>query len=150
MFDPSLAAVYEPQHRLFGRLIRLCFTFAGCYWILIYSMQWLSMVDHDQLRELRSGQTLIYFILLSIWGIEYLREARRLKYLIRRSEELGVAVSCVSLSDISSGSGSFAVLRPIAHSSVGSWTFPVINVTGLAVALYLISHRYIAAFMAAQ
>lgn len=150
MFDPSLTAVYEPQHRLFGRLIRLCFTFAGCYWILIYGMQWLSMVDHDQLRELRSGQTLIYFILLSLWGIEYLRETRRLKHLIRRSEELGVAVSRVSVSDISSGSGSFAVLRPIAPSSVRNWTFPVINAMGLAIAIYLIAHRYIAALTAAQ
>ncbi|MBU3678114.1 MAG: hypothetical protein FGM32_00715 [Candidatus Kapabacteria bacterium] len=150
MFDPSLAAVYEPQHRLFGRLIRLCFSFAGCYWILIYGMQWRSMVDHDQLRELRSGQTLIYFILLSLWGIEYLREARRLKLLIRRSEELGVPVSNVSVSNISHGTGSFAVLHPIAPSTASHWTFPVLNAVGLAVALYLIAQRYIAALTAAQ
>ena len=73
----TLTKTYEPQHRLFGRLIRLCFSFAGCFWILIYGMQWLALIDHDALRDLRSGQTMIYFILLSLWGIEYLRETSK-------------------------------------------------------------------------
>jgi len=141
----TLTTVYDPQHRLFGRLIRLCFSFAGCFWILIYGMQLLALIDHEQLRDLRSGQTMIYFILLSLWGIEYLRETRRLKLLIRRSEELGVAVSAVSTMDIAPRTGSFAILHPIASSSATHWIFPVLNVTGMSVALYLITQRYIAA-----
>lgn len=142
----TLIKVYDPQHRLFGRLIRLCFSFAGCFWVLIYGMQWLALIDHEQLRDLRSGQTMIYFILLSLWGIEYLRETRRLKHLIRRSEELGVAVSAVSTMDISPRTGSFVILHPIAPSSgITHWVFPVINIGGLGVALYLIAQRYIAA-----
>lgn len=143
---PSLSLVYEPQYKLFARVLRLNFSFAGCFWVLIYGMQWLSLVDHEQLRELRSGQTMIYFILLSLWGIEYLRETRRLKHLIRRSEELGVAVSAVSTIDISPRTGSFVILHPIAPSSgITHWVFPVINIGGLGVALYLIAQRYIAA-----
>lgn len=142
----TLTTVYDPQHRLFGRLIRLCFSFAGCFWILIYGMHWLALIDHEQLRDLRSGQTMIYFILLSLWGIEYLRETRRLKLLIRRSEELGVAVSAVSSTDIAPRLGGFVILRPIApSSSLTHYVFPVINVSGLGLALYLIAQRYIAA-----
>jgi hypothetical protein len=141
----TLTKTYEPQHRLFGRLIRLCFSFAGCFWILIYGMQWLALIDHDALRDLRSGQTMIYFILLSLWGIEYLRETRRLKLLIRRSEDLDVAVSSVSLSDVTPHTRSFAVLYPIAPSPLIHWLFPVVNAGGLGMALYLITQRYIAA-----
>ncbi|HBB26353.1 MAG TPA: hypothetical protein DCZ59_08825 [Bacteroidetes bacterium] len=146
---PSVTTVYDPQHALFGRLVRLCFSFAGCYWILIYALQWLSLIDHDQLRDFRSGQTMIYFILLSLWGIEYLRETRRLKLLIRRSEELDVRVSKVELNDLSPKTGSFAILHPVGPgSSAIAWVFPVLNVTGLAVALYLIAQRYIVAISA--
>ncbi|MFN4909524.1 MAG: hypothetical protein ACK47W_08670 [Bacteroidota bacterium] len=146
--DASIAQVYEPQHALFGRLVRMCFTFAGCYWIVIYLLQWLSLIDHDQLRDFRSGQTMIYFILLSLWGIEYLRETRRLKLLIRRSEELDVCVSRVTLSDLHPKIGGFAILRPIGASSVRGWVFPFLNITGLAVAVYLIVQRYVAAISA--
>lgn len=141
----TLAQVYDRQHQLFGRLIRLCFSFAGCFWIVIYGMQWLSLISVDQLRNLRSGQTMIYFILLSLWGIEYLRETRRLKLLIRRSDDLNVAVSSVSLADILPRTGAFAVLYPIAPLSTSHWFFPALNVTGLIVSLYLICQRYIAA-----
>jgi hypothetical protein len=146
--DTSFAQVYEPQHALFGRLVRMCFTFAGCYWIVIYLLQWLLLIDHEQLRDFRSGQTLIYFILLSLWGVEYLRETRRLKLLIRRSEELDVCVSRVTLSELHSKTGGFAILRPIGASSVRGWVFPFLNITGLAVAVYLIVQRYVAAISA--
>jgi len=126
----------------------MCFTFAGCYWIVIYLLQWLSLIDHDQLRDFRSGQTMIYFILLSLWGIEYLRETRRLKLLIRRSEELDVCVSRVTLNDLHPKIGGFAILRPIGASSVRGWVFPFLNITGLAVAVYLIVQRYVAAISA--
>ena len=144
----SITTVYDRQHKLFGRLVRMCFTFAGCYWIVIYIFQWLSLIDHDQLRDFRSGQTIIYFILLSLWGVEYLREARRLKQLIRRSEELDVRVSQVTLNDIFPLAGSFAILHPIGSSSSGHWVFPVLNIAGLAVAVFLIAQRYIVALSA--
>jgi hypothetical protein len=146
--DTSFAQVYEPQHALFGRLVRMCFTFAGCYWIVIYLLQWLLLIDQDQLRDFRSGQTLIYFILLSLWGVEYLRETRRLKQLIRRSEELDVRVSRISLSDLHPRTGSFAILRPVGVLSAKQWIFPVLNITGLALAVYLIVQRYAAAIIA--
>lgn len=149
MFHPSLASAYEPQQRHFGRAIRACFTLAGCYWIVIYAMQWLGMIDHDQLRELRAGQTMIYFILLSLWGVEYLRESRRLKRVIARSEELGVAVSRISTDDLSPSLGTFAILHPIAPSSMSAWIFPILNIAGLVVAAILIAQRYVAAFSAA-
>lgn len=126
----------------------MCFTFAGCYWIVIYLLQWLSMIDHEQLRDFRSGQTLIYFILLSLWGVEYLRETRRLKLLIRRSEELDVRVSRLTLSDLHPKTGGFAILRPVGAPSAKQWIFPMLNITGLTMAVYLIAQRYAAAILA--
>lgn len=146
MLEPTLSARYEPQQKLFGRFIRLCFSLAGTYWIVIYVMQWTGSIDAEQLRELRSGQTMIYFVLLTLWGMEYMREVRRLKGLIRRSHELGVAVSEVTLEHIRPMAASFAVLYPIAPSPVSAWIFPIMNIAGLIAAAVLIAGRYLAAF----
>ncbi|MBU3699960.1 MAG: hypothetical protein FGM33_08125 [Candidatus Kapabacteria bacterium] len=146
MFESTLSTRYEPQQKLFGRLIRLCFSLAGVYWIVIYAMHWAGSIDAEELRQLRSGQTMIYFVLLTLWGLEYMREVRRLKGLIRRSHELGVPVSHVTLNDVMPMAGSFAVLYPIAPYPASAWIFPIMNIAGLIAAAILIAGRYVAAF----
>ncbi len=144
--DPTISSVYTAQQQRFARLIRMSFTIAGCYWIVIYVMNWLSVIDHDQLRDLRSGQTLIYFVLLSLWGVEYLREVRRLKVLIATSEELARPVSAVTLIDIASSANAFSILAPTVPSAWPAWIFPILNIGGLIAAATLIIARYAAAF----
>lgn len=143
--DPTISSVYSAQQQRFARLIRLSFTIAGCYWIVIYAMNWSSAIDHDQLRDLRSGQTLIYFILLSLWGIEYLREVRRLKVLIAKSEELARPVSTITLAEVSASANNFSILAPVISLTFSSWIFPILNIGGLLAAASLIIARYAAA-----
>jgi hypothetical protein len=133
MLHPSLHALYVPQRTLFGRLLRLAFALAGIFWFLLYAM------PAEQHAAFRSGQSVIYFILLSLWGIDYLREAKRLAFLIRTANEKGCAPNEVVASDIGSHRRMFAVVPWFDGSvhilSLGMWL-------ALTVALILVSIQY--------
>lgn len=86
----------------------------------------------------------MYFILLTLWGLEYMREVRRLKALIALAESTNTAVRDVEISQLAADTSRFGVLRPAGAK--GSYLFPVINIVGLATAAVLILARYAAAF----
>lgn len=140
----SSFAPYQRQQRLFSRIIKSLFGAAGCFWIVIYTLHFLGHVDHTELASLRGGQTAVYFILLTLWGLEYMREVRRYKALIALAENLHAAVRDVEISQLSNISSTFAVLGPVGPG--GSYVFPAINVIGLVTAAMLIVMRYVAAF----
>lgn len=118
------------------------FTAAGCFWILIYVLHFLEKLDHAQLASLRGGQTPVYFILLTLWGLEYMREVRRYKLLVALAEESCCAVGDVELFDLDSSTSVFAVLGPVGSNR--SYVFPMVNIVGLTAAAVLILMRYAA------
>ena len=140
-------APYLRQQRQFSRPVKWLFACAGCYWILIYGFQVLGWIDHEKLKTLRGGQTMIYFVLLTLWGMEYMRETKRLKKLIAIADESGCRVQDVTLSQIASPGALFTVIKPVGNGAA-AYVFAAINIGGLILAGYLISMRYIAAFSA--
>jgi hypothetical protein len=136
MLHSSIHNQYVPQRALFGRLLRLAFAFAGMFWFLLYA---LPIETHETLR---SGQSVIYFILLSLWGIDYLREAKRLRIIIEIANERQCPPNDVTSQDIAAKHRSFAVtpwtngsFHPLAAAM---WLMVV-------VALVLIAKQYLAA-----
>lgn len=137
-------APYIKQQQMFSRRIKWLFGCAGSYWILIYGFQVLQWIDHETLKNLRSGQTMIYFVLLTLWGMEYMRETRRLKKLIAIADAAGIRVQDVELSQVPSPGSVLTVLWPLG-SGAAAYVFAVINAGGLLLAGVLIAMRYIAA-----
>lgn len=116
-----------PQLKRFRSFVKLLFTAAGMYWIFIYGFAAAGMLSHDEMTSLRSGQTMIYFILLTIWGIDYMREAKMLRNVIATSADVATATYPV-FSGISG--------RP------SSWIMPIINLAGIATSTFLIGRQY--------
>lgn len=140
-------APYIKQQRAFSVGIKWLFACAGCYWILIYGLQLMQSIDHETLKNLRGGQTMIYFVLLTLWGMEYMRETKRLKRLIVVADELGCRVQDIMASQVPSPGALFTILRPLGPGAA-AYAVAAVNVVGLALAGYLIGMRYIAAFSA--
>lgn len=90
---------------------------------------------------------MIYFVLLTLWGMEYMRETKRLKKLIAIADESGCRVQDVTMSQIPSPGTLLTIFTPLGPGAA-SFLFAAINIGGLALAGFLISMRYIAAFSA--
>ncbi|MBU3741095.1 MAG: hypothetical protein FGM24_02300 [Candidatus Kapabacteria bacterium] len=137
MLHPSLAERYVSERRTYGRLLRLAFAMAGIYWIVIYC---LPLDTHVQLR---SGQTFIYFVLLTLWGLDYMREQRRLTIVIQQANANGIPPESVSLSDVEQRASLFTMMTPRG----GGWgmIMPVFFVVGMVVGWVLIIGQYMRA-----
>jgi len=149
MFHESIAASYERQHALFKRLVSLAFSLAGIYWLVMYGMEFGGLLQVEDMQVLRSGQSIIYFVLLTLWGIEYLRETRRMKAVWVVANERAVPPQAVTAADIANKAGSFAVVRPVAFGS-GGLVMILINTGGLVVSYVLIILQYLRLFRLAD
>lgn len=138
-------APYLTQQRVFSRVIKLLFAAAGCYWIVIYGFQVLGWIDHLTLKTLRDGQTMIYFVLLTLWGMEYMRETKRLKKIISVADASGSRVHDLALSQVPSLGSTLTILWPLG-SGPAAMIYTLINIGGLILAATLICLRYFAAF----
>ena len=128
---------------MFKRIVSLAFTMAGVYWLFMYGFEWAGWVTRSDVQVLRSGQTIIYFILLTIWGIEYLREAKRLSHVMEIANAERTAPDAVELSQISR-QGLFAVLRPIGEQP--ALIMPIVNWLGIMSSVILIAIQYVRLF----
>ena len=141
MFHPSIAASYEPQHRLFKRMVSMAFGLAGVFWLVMYGCEWSGAITLEQTRLVRSGQTIIYFVLLTLWGMEYLRETRRLKAVWQIAGERVCPPQEITADHILARASWFGILKPVAFGG-GTWLMPVVNLIGLAAAYALIIRQY--------
>lgn len=148
MLNTSIQSWYAPQKKLFRRIISLLFTFAGIYWLIIYGLMAADLLGSDDLVKLRSGQTIIYFILLTLWGVEYLREASRLKAIINASNEMECAADQVQSGHVAESIASFAIISGFSGAAK-TWILPALNLAGLAISAALILLQYVRMFQAA-
>lgn len=135
MLHPTLASRYASERKIFLRLLRLAFSFAGLFWFLLYASPANAHV------QLRSDQTIIYFILLSLWGLDYMREQKRLGVVITAANELRVTPDLVTLDDVSAKASLFAMLRPRGNRNGA--IMPALFGAGLIAGWVLIVRQYI-------
>ena len=142
MFHSSIANSYDRQQRLFKRLISLAFSLAGVYWLVMYGLQWSGHLSHADIQVLRSGQSIIYFVLLTLWGVEYLRESRRLKAAWAVANERRCPPQDVTAEDLRDTSPSFGVLWPVGFGK-RSFVLPAVNWIGLVASTIMIGLQYL-------
>lgn len=143
MIHPTISKRYRQQKRSFSKIVRILFSVAGIYWIIIYLMQWMGKISDYELRDFRSGQTWIYFILLTAWGVEYLRESKRYKSIMNHANSHRIPPDEVSLENIEGSLPLFAIVYPIAHGS-WAWIMPIVNIVMLVLSIALIIKQYAA------
>ncbi len=141
MLHHTIANRYVRQRMMYGRLLRLCFALAGLFWIVIY----LRPVETH--IGLRSGQSVIYFILMTIWGLDYMREQRRLSLVISAANQRGIPPCDVEFAAVADRSALFSMLTP--SRGVSGIIFPVIFSAGLLTAYVLVALQYLSAFRGA-
>jgi hypothetical protein len=126
---------------MYGRLLRMCFAFAGMFWIVIYLQP---LASHETLR---SGQSVIYFILMTVWGLDYMREQRRLTVIINAANERGIPPNELEFAAVADRASLFSMLTP--SRGIAGIVFPIIFTAGLISAYVLVVMQYIMAFRGA-
>jgi len=139
MLHATINELYSPQKNTFRRLINSAFALAGTFWIIIYALRWLDLITEEAISSLRHGQTLPYFVLLSLWGTEFMREAKRYKCIIALANSKNIAPQLVTKPDLGVALAQFSVLKPLAGRS---WIITSINVMGLAAGYGLVLNQY--------
>lgn len=87
---------------------------------------------------------MIYFVLLTLWGMEYMRETKRLKKLITIANATNSPVHSIEVTQLPSPGAMLTILWPLGPGAA-AYIFTLINVGGLILASTLIILRYIAA-----
>lgn len=145
MLHQTLRDFYVVERKRFKRMLALCFTMAGLYWFVIYAIVGFDLTPDAAVDALtlRAGQTVIYLILMTLWGVDYLREERRLKIVIETANGRDVRPDAVMTADIDGKRlGAFSILRP-KGTGKAPFVMPLVNLAGLAGAAYLIVMQYV-------
>ena len=141
MLHHTIADRYVRQRTMYGRLLRMCFAFAGMFWIVIYLQP---LHSHEALR---SGPSVIYFILMTVWGLDYMREQRRLTLIINAANERGIPPNELEFAAVADRASLFSMLTP--SRGIAGIVFPIIFTAGLISAYVLVVMQYIMAFRGA-
>lgn len=119
----------------------MCFALAGMFWIVIY----LQPIETHM--ALRSGQSIIYFVLMTVWGLDYMREQRRLSVIIAAANQRGIPPCEVEFAAVADSASLFSMLTP--SRGIAGVIFPIIFTAGLLAAYALVIMQYIMAFRGA-
>lgn len=137
MLHHTIADRYVRQRALYGRLLRMCFALAGLFWIVIY------LQPLESHMALRSGQSVIYFILMTVWGLDYMREQRRLTVIIAAANQRGIPPSELEFAAVADRASLFSMLTPTR--GIAGVLFPIIFTAGLLSAYVLVIMQYFTA-----
>jgi hypothetical protein len=137
MLHPTIADRYVKERTMYGRLLRMAFSFAGIFWFLLYAL------PHAEHEAIRSDQTVIYFVLLTLWGLDYMREQRRLTFVITEANAKQVSPEKITLDDVAARASWFTMVTP--RGGGAGLIMPIFFGVGIVVAYILIVLQYIQA-----
>lgn len=135
MLHITIHSAYVEHRKLFSRLLRGAFALAGVFWFLLYAM------PADLHTEYRSTQSLIYFILLSVWGIDALRESKRLSIVCRAANQKKCSPNQVEIADVAEYRSLFNVSTVLLNGK--PQVLVVVLWGALAVAIGFIAFQYV-------
>ncbi len=142
MLHATIDQGYTPQKKVFKRIVSMLFATAGVYWLFIYGFKFAGMLHPGDMEAFRAGQTFIYFVLLTLWGVEYLREAKRLKAVMDIANEKGCAPNAIEAHELGSSLASFGIIRGLPNAPK-TWILPLVNLFGVALSSAMIILQYV-------
>lgn len=98
LFSESIRSLYEPQRNRLKRITSLLFACAGCLWFILYLPESIMPFQGHQVFKLKQYQ--VYVVLLTLWGLDFRREYKRLDCIVRKSKELNKDIAQITKEDI--------------------------------------------------
>ena len=114
LFSESIRSLYEPQRNRLKRITSLLFGCAGFLWFILYLPESIMPFQGHQVFKLKQYQ--VYVVLLTLWGLDFRREFKRLDCIVRKSKELNKDISQISKEDIYDSLHLFEVFTLIPSS----------------------------------
>lgn len=82
--QPELSALFVPSRKLLRRVLMSLFSIAGLSWfLLLLPSSTINQAKHDIFK---ANQYQLYLFLLTLWGYDFRRQAKRLEWLIEYSK----------------------------------------------------------------
>ena len=114
LFSDSVRSLYEPQRNRLKRITSLLFACAGCLWFILYLPESIMPFQGHEMFKLKQYQ--VYVVLLTLWGLDFRREHKRLDFIVRKARELNKDVSLITKDDITEALHLFEVFTLIPGS----------------------------------
>jgi len=96
--QPDLSELFEPSRKLLRRILMTLFSIAGLSWFLLFlPNSAISQAKHDLFK---ANQFQLYLFLLTLWGYDFRRQAKRLEWLIVFSSSIGKPIQQITKEDI--------------------------------------------------
>jgi hypothetical protein len=114
LFSDSIRSLYEPQRNRLKRITSMLFACAGCLWFFLYLPESIMPFQGHEMFKLKQYQ--IYVVLMTLWGLDFRREHKRLDFIIRKSKELNKDISHITKEDISDALHLFEIYSLIPGS----------------------------------
>lgn len=140
LYSESIRALYETKRKRLKRITSLLFAIAGCLWFFLYLPESIMPFQGHEAFKLKQYQ--IYVVLMTLWGLDFRREFKRVDMIARISHALQKDITLVDKDDIAEHIHLFEVYT-ILPGSKGyhiavfiNWTFCLI---GLGLLLFQIS-----------
>lgn len=118
------------------------FFLAGMFWLVIYGFRWANTISAEELTMLRSAQSPIYFVLMTLWGIGYLRQAARLRLLAAIGNAARKPINEITLREIPESKLHLLGELYAITTSLRAYVMPTFNLILLVLTGYLVVAQY--------
>jgi hypothetical protein len=98
LFSDSIRDLYEAKRKRMKRITSLLFGTAGCLWFVLYLPESILPFQGHEAFKLKQYQ--IYVVLMTLWGLDYMREFKRIDILARTSHSLKKDITLIDKDDI--------------------------------------------------
>jgi len=107
LYSDSIRGLYESKRNRLKRITSLLFACAGCLWFFLYLPESVLPFQGHEAFKLKQYQ--IYVVLLTLWGLDFRREFKRIEFIARTSHTLNKDITQVDSIDINDSMHLFEV-----------------------------------------
>jgi hypothetical protein len=98
LYSESIRVLYESKRNRLKRITSLLFASAGCLWFFLYLPESIMPFQGHEAFKLKQYQ--IYVVLMTLWGLDFRREFKRIDFIARKSHELKKDIMQIDSNDI--------------------------------------------------
>lgn len=98
LYSESIRVLYEAKRNRLKRITSLLFACAGCLWFFLYLPESILPFQGHEAFKLKQYQ--IYVVLMTLWGLDFRREYKRIEFIARKSHELKKDIVSIDHTDI--------------------------------------------------
>jgi hypothetical protein len=96
--QPEVLVLFEPSRRILRRVLMTLFSIAGLSWfLLLLPSSTINQAKHDIFK---ANQYQLYLFLLTLWGYDFRRQAKRLEWLVELADSINKPIATITKADI--------------------------------------------------